>query len=153
MKNKKRHYKIIKNKYDRKKISLDEKKLVGFSVKPRNNVYYSGVEVNRMMLVNRNFIQTVLKKKIKRKLDLYLQYIVDIMNDSDEDSGTTIRFALNDLEKYRSIIENNYKKYLEQKYIEQLLKKIRLIEHELRVKEYYVSQYSMSLQEERGKSR
>ncbi len=153
MKNNKRHYKIIKNKYDRKKISLDEKKLVGFSVKPRNNVYYSGVEVNRMMLVNRSFIQTVLKKKIKRKLDLYLQYIVNIMDDSEDDSGTTIRFALNDLEKYRSVIKNNYKKYLDKKYVEQLLKKIGLIEHELKVKEYYINQYSMSLQEEHGKSR
>ena len=153
MKNKKRHYKIIKNKYDKKKISLDEKKLVGFAVKPRNNVYYSGVEVNRMMLVNRSFIQTVLKKKIKRKLDLYLQYIVNIMDDSEDDSGTTIRFALNDLEKYRSVIKNNYKKYLDKKYVEQLLKKIGLIEHELKVKEYYISEYSMSLQEEHGKSR
>ena len=153
MKNKKRHYKIIKNKYDKKKISLDAKKLVGFAVKPRNNVYYSGVEVNRMMLVNRSFIQTVLKKKIKRKLDLYLQYIVNIMDDSEDDSGTTIRFALNDLEKYRSVIKNNYKKYLDKKYVEQLLKKIGLIEHELKVKEYYINQYSMSLQEEHGKSR
>jgi hypothetical protein len=75
------------------------------------------------------------------------------MDDSEEDSGTTIRFALNDLEKYRSVIKNNYKKYLDKKYVEQLLKKIGLIEHELKVKEYYISEYSMSLQEEHGKSR
>jgi hypoxanthine phosphoribosyltransferase len=75
------------------------------------------------------------------------------MDDSEDDSGTTIRFALNDLEKYRSVIKNNYKKYLDKKYVEQLLKKIGLIEHELKVKEYYINQYSMSLQEEHGKSR
>lgn len=148
-----KHYVINKEKYNGKIVYLDNDKFNGFLFRPKNNVSYKGIEVNKMVIISPNFIETVLKRKIKRKLDLYLQYIINLMDEADEDSSTSIRFALNDLEKYKSIIKNNYQKYLDQKYIELLMKKIALIEHELKVKEYYINQYTMNISESKGKGR
>lgn len=148
-----KHYVINKEKYNEKTVYLDKDKLKGFLFKPKNNVSYKGIEVNKMVIISPNFIETILKRKIKRKLDLYLQYIINLMDEADEDSSTSIRFALTDLERYKSIIRNNYQKYLDKKYIELLMKKIALIEHELKVKEYYINEYMMNLNESKGKGR
>ena len=96
-------------------------------------------------------IEKLLKKKVKRKLDFYLQYIISLM-DNDEDDGTGLKEALNDLERYKSIVEYKYRKYLDQKYINLLLKKIDILEHELKMKIIYMQEdvYEM---EEKGKSR
>ena len=58
--------------------------------------------------------------------------------------------AMNDLTRYKSIIKRKYRKYLEQRYVELLLKKIDLIEYELRMKYY---SYEKEEVEEKGKSR
>ena len=57
--------------------------------------------------------------------------------DEDDSDPTDLRNALNDLTRYKSIIKNNYSKYLEQKYIKLLLNKISIIEGELKSRILY----------------
>ena len=121
----------------------------GFKFKPKNKVKYNGVKVNEMVFINNSFIENILKKKIKNRLDLYLDYVVNL-SDSDDTDGTKIEMAMNDLTRYKSIIKRKYRKYLEQRYVELLLKKIDLIEYELRMKYY---SYEKEEVEEKGKSR
>ena len=58
--------------------------------------------------------------------------------------------AMNDLARYKSIIKRKYHKYLEQHFVDLLLKKIELIEYELKMKYY---NYEKEEVEEKGKSR
>ena len=78
-----------------------------------------------------NLIQYL--KKIKKKLDMYLQFLITVLEEDDTDGGH-LMFALNDLERYRRLVINNYKKYLEEKYIKLLMNKMDLIEQELKSK-------------------
>ncbi len=90
--------------------------LDGFRVTPKNEVPYEGVTVQRMTVMNPSFIEKVIKKKIKRKLDSYMQYIIKIL-ESDNDDETGIDVALNDLERLKATIKHKYRIYLDKKYV------------------------------------
>ena len=60
------------------------------------------------------------------------------MDGDDDDSA--FRIALNDLTRYREIVESKYRKYMDDKYISLLLKKIDLLEHEMKSKIIYKEQ-------------
>ena len=124
---------VKKNKFQKiKKISL--KKLKGFSFKPKNKSLKNGVQVNKLVIINPSFTETILKKKIKNRLELYLRFIISLLDEEDDTDITDLRAALNDLTRYRQIIEKKYLLYLDKKYAEMLLKKIDMLEEELKMK-------------------
>ena len=128
------HYYVCKKGNDRQLIYLDYDKLKGFGFSPKNNVKYDGIIVNKMVIIKPSMIEKVLKRKIKRKLDLYLKLIIRFIESEDSDNGETLREALNDLSRYKNIIDYKYKKYLDEKYLKILLKKITMLEYELNSK-------------------
>lgn len=106
----------------------------GYNISPKNNIKYDGVKVNKMIIVKPSMIEKVLKRKIRNRLDLYLKTIIEIMEDSDGDDSSGIREALNELSRFKNIIKYKYEKYLEEKYIILLNKKIEVLEYELKKK-------------------
>lgn len=132
-------YKIEKeNNYVSCKFKV--KKNTGFKVKPKNNVEYEGILVNKLLILKKSFITKLLKKKIKRKLDLYLDIIIDIADASDStEDGDAFKESLDELSRFKDIVKYKYKKHLDAKYTKLLLKKIELLEYEL--KERLVTNY------------
>ena len=129
-----RHYYICKKGNDRQILYLDYDKLKGFNFNPKNNVKYDGIIVNKMIIIKPSMIEKVLRRKIKRKLDLYLKLIIKFIESDDSSDGESLREALNDLTRYKSIINSKYKKYLDIKYLNILYKKIAILEYELNKK-------------------
>lgn len=129
-----RHYYINKKSSNKEIIYLDFDKLKGFNFSPKNNVKYDGIVVNKMVIIKPSMIEKVLKKKIKKKLDLYLKLIIKFIESEDGDNDESIREALNDLTRYKNIIAYKYRKYLDEKYLKLLIKKIALLEYELNSK-------------------
>lgn len=129
----KKSYILIKDNKSNKIFHMTYDKINGFKLKPKKNLKYDGVQVDKMVLINPSFIEQVIKKKVKHKLDMYLQYLINVL-DNDDNGTTDLRHALNDLTRYKQTIMNNYRIYLDEKYIALLLKKIALIEHELQMK-------------------
>ena len=104
----------------------------GFKIKPRNNIKYEGIEVSRMILVEPKLIQNVLKRKIKIKLNAYLNYLISTLEEDDGDAD----LVLDDTLRYKRIIMNKYSKYLDPKYIKELLFRVKFVEEELKNKIY-----------------
>ena len=77
--------------------------------------------------------------------------------ESDDDSASHLGAALDEISRYRSIIVNNYRVYLDEKYLELLMQKFALLEHELRVKQFEISKREYikneELNEKKHKSR
>lgn len=146
---KKNHNLVSKSKYDGSLIYFDKEAIEGFKVKPKKSLKYDGIKVSKLVLVNPSFIDTVLKKKTKIRLEYYLKLIIEQMDGEDADPSN-LRSALNDLTRYKSIVKNNYSKYLEQKYIKLLLNKISVIEAELKSRILY---YDNVMERTQGKSR
>lgn len=129
----KNNYILIKDTKSNKNFHMTYDKINGFKLKPKKDLKYDGVKVEKMVLINPTFIEQVIKKKVKHKLDMYLQYLITVLDDDDTDP-TDLRQALNDLIRYKKTIANNYRIYLDEKYIALLMKKVALIEHELQMK-------------------
>ncbi len=138
-------YKVNK-KVKEEKVKLEDIK--GFKLKPKNNIEYDGIQVNKLLLIKPSFIEKILRKKTKRKLELYLEFILNML-ESDDDDSQKIEFALNDVSRYKKIIKNNYRMYLDKKYYEQMILKIELIEKKLKIKKMDIDMNLHTIQEER----
>ena len=125
---------LVKNNKFQKIKKINLKKLKGFSFKPKNKSLKNGVKVNKLVIINPSFTETILKKKIKNRLELYLRFIISLLDEDDDSDITDLRAALNDLTRYRQIIEKKYLLYLDKKYGEMLLRKIDMLEEELKKK-------------------
>lgn len=141
-----RYYITKKNNSIGGNATIDYSKMGGLDISPKNRISYDGIIVNKLVIIKSSFIERILKKKIKRKLELYLKFIMDFI-DSDEDDGDSLREALNDITRYKDIINYKYRKYLGDKYIDQLLNKIEFLEHELKLKLYIINEKQSTLGE------
>lgn len=148
---KKKHYIVAKGN-NGEFTFIDYNKLNGFEFSPKNEIVSPGIEVNSLVIVKPTFIEKVLRRKIKRKLNYYLQYIIEEADDTSDD--TDYREALDNIERYRSIVEYKYRKYLDDRFINVLLKKINLLEKQIKTKMIYKVMTPAEEKEERkGKSR
>ena len=143
-------YKVSKSSKETKAL-IDTKKMRGFKVKPLNNVNYDGVKVDKLLIIKPSFVEKVLKRKTKRKLEMYLEFIINILESEDGNDSGKINIALNDLNRYKSIIKNNYRVYLDKLYYDTLMKKIDVIEKELKVRKMYLDMtYQAEIKEEKS---
>lgn len=151
-----KHYTIAKSNHEKELVVINYDKLDGFKVIPKNSINYPGVKINSLVIVKPSFIEKVLKKKVKIKLDYYLKYLISLV---DDDDSSDAHKALNDLTRYKEIVEYKYRKYLDDRYINVLLKKIAVLERELKAKAVYQKIHDEKLYDEpvyeeiRGKSR
>ena len=118
---------------------IDYDNIKGFSIKPQNNFHYDGIEVSHLTLVEPELIEKVLKRKTKRKLNTYLNFLLTVIDDDDTD-GDALELVIEDAVRYKSIIINKYAKFLDKKYINTLIKKVNLVEKELKnkIREIYL---------------
>lgn len=145
---KKQHYYIYKKGNEKSIVCLDYDKIPGYRFTPKNQVEYDGIKVNKLIVINPTMIEKVLKRKIKNKLDLYLKLIMNFIEGDDSSSGS-YREALDDLSKYKSIVINKYQKYLDEKYLNLLMKKIDYLEYELNRKKILLEEnYEEELERE-----
>lgn len=137
----KKYYKIDKNNKEIIHGDIDYESIKGFDIKPQNKIPYEGIEVNHLTVVKPELIEKVLKRKIKRKLNTYLNFLMTVVDDDDDDSDSLV-FVIDDLETYKMLIINKYSKYLDKRYITSLLKKVNLVERELnnKLRELNISQ-------------
>ena len=129
-----KHYTVAKSNMGGELVILDYNKMDGYHVTPKSSIAYPGIKVNSLVIVKPSFIEKVLKKKVQIKLDYYLKYLISLV---DDDDTSDTRKALNDLVRYKEIVEYKYRKYLDDRYINVLLKKIALLERELKSKAMY----------------
>ncbi len=132
------------------KQDIDIKK--GLKMKPRNMEKYNGPNVDSVVFFNQSFIEKLLKKKLARKLNYYLEHIMLLLNDDDA-SGDSIREALNDLTRYESIVEYKYQKYLDEAFLEEFYNQMMQLEKELKMRLLYQSFTYDEPEEKKGKSR
>ena len=139
-------YYISREKHTGEIIYINYDKVKGYNITPKNRVKYDGIKVNKMIIVKPSMIEKVLKRKIKNKLNEYLKVIAELLEESGDDSSG-IREALNELTRFKNIIKYKNEKYLEEKYLKILNKKIEILEAELKkkmmVREEVKKQYDM----------
>lgn len=124
-------YTVIKTNYEGEITLKNYKEIEGYKVNPKNSFPYKGIAVESMFLIKPSFIEKIVKKKIKRKLEFYLNYLIEL---TDSDDDTSARKALDELTRYKEAIDYKYRKFLDDKYLNLLNKKISLLEREMKMK-------------------
>jgi hypothetical protein len=115
------YYFISKKKCGGNVLFLDFNKIDGYKVNPKNKIA-DGIVVSEMTIVKPYFINQLLKKKVRIMLE-----ILDEESDSDDS-----RKALDDVQRYRYLINEKYSKFLDPKYISLLNQKIDILEREFK---------------------
>lgn len=132
---------------------IDYSKMDGFKIKPKNKVKYDGVKVEKLLLIHPNFIRIIIRKKTTKRINSYLNYLLNILNSDEDTDPEDLGLILEDTVKYKSVIINKYSKYMRTEDIMDLIAKIGFIEEELKEK---ISNYNFNYVYEnsfRGKGR
>lgn len=138
-------------------IELDRplEKLDGFKYVPQFRT--NELKVKEIIIVSPNLTDKLIEisfdKKYKKVLEMYLKVLEDGENAG---TNTNLMLALDEITRLRNIIIKKYQKALSKKTLELLLKKLKILENEIRIK---VIDYKMMLEQkkvpeiERGKGR
>ena len=147
-------YRLKKEKKKKKIKSCNLKKIDGYIFTPKNKIKYPGITVTKFKAVNPEIIEKLLKKKVKKKLEVYLQYLFYLLNESNDEPGAT-DMVLDDLARYQQMVKNCYQKYLGEQYISELEKQIEYIKFcaKQREQELYQMRYMEQMETERNRGR
>lgn len=141
----KEYFVFIKTISYKKIVYIDYERLGGYEVTPRNKVKYDGIIVNKLIIINPSFSQKIFIKKSKKQLEKYLQYLINISNSEDDADPNDVYYALDSLVRYKSIVRNKYRLYLDKKYYQLFLQKLEIIETELHKKYNYLKRDELNI--------
>lgn len=123
----------VDNKTKNKNKLIDETELVeldGFMMGSKNKIFkIGGNEVRDIKVVDTKLANALVNKQVSKKYEKLINYLTELLVD-DDDSGDTYREALNQIEKFRQEIKNKYRKYLKQKELEMMSKKLVVLQKE-----------------------
>lgn len=130
-------YAIIKDADIKKIAALQYDKIGGYDLTPKNDAKRTDViNVTKMLLVKPSFVEKVIKRKIEKRLKLLLDRITLLMateNPNDDDT----QIILDELDRYRKMIINNYVNYLGVEYRDLIVRRINIIINEIRMGRMY----------------
>lgn len=135
----KTNYLIVKYKKKRKSKLLNAKLIEGYELTKNRKKVINGVSVNNLVIVNEKFIAKVINKRVEKKFKSLLELVASVCEEDGEPGGAMM-MALNEVEKFKRLIINQYASFMKKKEIEMLDKKIKLVENEVRMKLYQYAQ-------------
>lgn len=149
----KQKFLIVKNKDEKEIKYFEYDKVKGYNIAPKNKVKFEdAINVNRMILINPSLINKMVDKKVKRRF-AYLVNMISFVCENDDESGDGLYLALDQAEKFRMELLNKYKKYIEEEKFALLLKKIAILEDELKLRIKYNAKAYEDTKGLEGKSR
>lgn len=122
---------VIEHKGEEKKLTYHNVKIVGLSVTPKNNVKDLTIKADKIILIDPNLCETYIRRRINKKIDKVIKFMIKILNDEDTTDGDT-GLVLDEVNKLKGIIINKYKEYMLESEYKTLLTKLILIEEEFK---------------------
>ena len=111
-------------------------------------------KIKELIIVNPDIISSLICHNFNKKYQKIVECLLansDFSDDTDN-TGASLMLALDEVAHLRTIMINKYKTFLKKKDTEELLKKLKVLENELRVK---IIDFKLIKEQERekGKSR
>lgn len=99
----------------------------GFVLGSRNKVFsIAGIAVKNIIIYTKDLACVLVTEKVMTKFQKLLVLLTELLVD-DDDSGDTFREALNQIEKFRLIIKNKYRNFLNNKELSEMSNKLKLL--------------------------
>ena len=122
---------VIEHKGEEKKLTYHNVKIVGLSVTPKNNVKDLTIKADKIILIDPNLCETYIRRRINKKIDKVIKFMIKILNDEDTTDGDA-GLVLDEVNKLKGIIINKYKEYMLESEYKTLFTKLILIEEEFK---------------------
>lgn len=113
------------------------------------------ISVNKVLVVDKSLTDNILSIKFNDKFKTLLKYAMYVINDEDATSTDTA-IVLDEVAMLKGILLNRYQKFLSKEKERLLLEKLRLIENQIRSKDFAIKMHSFRSDTEsmhNGKSR
>lgn len=141
-------YLINKGHHNDSVISINELEGYKFKPKPGKGNY---IRVNEVTVVDRVMIDKILSLKFDKAFKRVVAMALTVINDEDADNDTA-EIVLDEVELVRQVLLNKYQKFLNYEKEQLFLKKLRLIENEMRLKQVKIKQKAMYLESQEEKT-
>jgi len=146
-------YLINKKHHDESVISLDQ--VDGYTFKPKMGKS-NFIHVNEVTIVDKKMIDNILSFKFEKAFKKVVAMALAVINEEEADE-TAAEVVLGEVELVREILLNRYQKFIHYEKEQLFLKKLRVIENEMRMKQVRIKQKAMYLEQQermtRGRSR
>ena len=116
---------------------LFNSKLKGYSLSKKKVI--NNVKVSKIVILDSKLIENAINRKINKKIKSLLEILATICED-DENPSSGIKNALNEIERFRRIIMNEFVFYMNNKQLELIEKKLNLVEQEIKQRLYQYNQ-------------
>ena len=144
-------YLVVKTKDKKEIVYMEYDKLTGYDITPKNQKTFADcIQVNKMILIQPSLIEKLVHKKVDRHFKRLLM-LVTMLLEADDDTGTSLRECLNEVEKFRLEIKNKYREYLTKEELNLMAKKLMILNEEAKMRLSVLERTAK--QEKVGKSR
>lgn len=122
----------------------------GYDFKPKNKIEKDDLaSISKVVLVEPEFIETIAKKNINKKLNILLKQIAIVLNDETDDEGAD--YVLGEIDRLASLVMDNYSKYLTKEYKNLIKNKLYMLKEEINLKKMMRAK-TVDYSEEKGRS-
>ncbi len=143
-------YLVNKEHQDNSVVSFHE--LDGYVFRPRPS-HGNYINVNQVKIVDGVMIDKILSIKFNKSFKQLVALALKVINDETDstETDTACEVVLGEVELVRQVLLNRYQKFLSYEKEQLFLKKLRLIENELRMKQVRIKQKAMWLEQQEEK--
>ena len=135
-----KRYHIVKNNKDKSITYFEYDKMDGYDLSPKKGVKIEdAINVNKVVIINHSLASKVAKKKIDIKFRKLVQLLNIIFETSDE-TGDAYHQGLDEVERLKEELHDKYKKHLDSDEFDTMEKKLGILEHELKVRLFFLEQ-------------
>ncbi len=118
----------------RMKDIVDDLYLSGVMFGIENRSYkIDTVIIKNLEIYDKKLAHPIAVIQVKKKYENLMKILPDLLI-SDDDSGESIRHALNEIERFRQIIKNKYREYLKEKDLKLMSSQLKVLQHEAKSK-------------------
>ena len=106
-------YVISENSHTGNLLDLDKlSNMISFPMASRRKVFkIKGCEITNIEICNKKMAHPIVSKKVSKKYKDLIKLLTDLLVE-DDDSGDSYREALNQIERFRMMIKNKYRNFL-----------------------------------------
>lgn len=145
-------YQVTKKKMKMNNVEFSEQ-FYGFPMGSAKKIFViKNSNIKNIIVINSKLAHPLVEKKVSKEYQKLISILMELLT-SDDDTGESLREALNRIEKFRQEIKNKYRYFLKKKELEEMGKQLKLFQREAQIRfiELQNTIYEMSLQQGKGK--